>query len=112
MPIRKLCFLLLLGVLLTAGCAAGEPRVLAANLRVPPTLGERYAAQFRAIYPALAEKNDVALVPLLLKGVAGAERLTQPDGTHPTVGRCIVAENVWAVLGPVLRDLQKEAVAS
>ena len=43
------------------------------------------------------------LVPFLLQGVAGIESLNQRDGIHPTAeGARIVADNVWAVLKPVL----------
>ena len=36
------------------------------------------------VYPALAAKYHVALVPFLLQGVAGDETLNQRDGIHPT----------------------------
>jgi acyl-CoA thioesterase-1 len=39
------------------------------------------------------------MVPFLLDGVAGVERLNQRDGIHPTAeGATRVADNIWPVL--------------
>ncbi len=58
------------------------------------------------MFPELAEANGAALIPFLLDGVAGVPELNQPDGNHPTAeGQAIVAENVWRVLGSVLREI-------
>jgi acyl-CoA thioesterase-1 len=68
-----------------------------------PNYGPEYRQRFRAIFPALAEKNGAALVPFLLQGVAGEPGLNQADGVHPTAeGQKVVAESVWRVLRPVL----------
>jgi acyl-CoA thioesterase-1 len=49
------------------------------------------------------------LVPFLLEGVAGSDALNQPDGIHPTAtGARIVADNVWAVLKPIVEDRRRE----
>ena len=53
-------------------------------MRAPPNLGFGYARRFRAVYPGLAEKNDLPLVPFLLEGVAGVGSLNQADMIHPT----------------------------
>ncbi|MEZ4456433.1 MAG: arylesterase [Gemmatimonadales bacterium] len=79
------------------------PRVVLTGMEALPNLGARYVEQFRAIYPDLARANGAALVPFLLAGVAGVDSLNQGDGIHPTPrGQQLVAENVWAVLGPLL----------
>jgi acyl-CoA thioesterase I len=79
------------------------PRILLVGMQAPPNLGRPYAERFRAIYPELARANGVALVPFLLEGVAGVPALNQPDGVHPTAeGQERLAENVWAVLRPLL----------
>jgi acyl-CoA thioesterase-1 len=80
-----------------------SPLILLVGMQAPPNLGRPYAERFRAIYPELARANDVALVPFLLEGVAGVPALNQPDGVHPTAeGQERLAENVWAVLRPLL----------
>ncbi|MCB2380106.1 arylesterase [Hymenobacter sp. BT635] len=63
----------------------------------------RYAAEFKALFRVLAEKNSLPFVPFLLQGVLGQRHLNLPDGVHPNAaGQKILASNVWAVLGPML----------
>jgi acyl-CoA thioesterase I len=78
-------------------------RIILAGMMMPPSMGEDYAREFAAMYPALAARNGVALVPFLLEGVGGRPELNQPDGIHPTPeGHAKVAETVWKVLRPML----------
>ena len=82
--------------------------VVLAGMEAPPNYGRDYIVSFHKVYPALASKYHVALVPFLLQGVAGIEALNQRDGIHPTAaGARIVADNVWAVLKPIL-DAQRD----
>jgi acyl-CoA thioesterase-1 len=81
-------------------------KIVIAGMKVPPNMGREYGAQFDAIYPALAKKNQAPLVPFVLEGVGGVRELNLPDGMHPTAkGHQIVAANLWRVLEPVLRSL-------
>ena len=76
--------------------------VILAGMEAPPNYGRDYIVAFHTIYPALAAKYRVALVPFLLQGVGGIADLNQADGIHPTAaGGRIVADNVWAVLKPI-----------
>lgn len=69
------------------------------GMQVPPNMGPDYVNKFKAVFPTIAGKNKMALVPFLLQGVGGIPKLNQPDGIHPTEkGAKIVAENVWSVL--------------
>ena len=78
-------------------------QLVLAGMQMPVSMGEGYAAAFRAMYPALAEKNRAALVPFLLEGVGARPELNQPDLIHPTAaGQKILAENVWKILRPLL----------
>lgn len=78
-------------------------RVLLAGMRVPPNYGEQYARAFAAVFPAVARRTGVPLVPFLLDGVAGDARLNQADGIHPTAaGQRLIADVVWAHLRPLL----------
>ena len=82
-----------------------EAVVILAGMQVPPNLGADYTGEFRQMYPDLAEKNNVELIPFLLEGVGGNEALNQSDGIHPTAeGHKIIAENVWETLEPILRE--------
>jgi acyl-CoA thioesterase-1 len=77
--------------------------VILAGMEAPPNFGRGYIVSFDQVYAELAATYDVRFVPFLLQGVAGIESLNQRDGIHPTpAGARIVADNVWAVLEPVL----------
>jgi acyl-CoA thioesterase-1 len=80
------------------------PRIILVGMRALPNYGFSYARRFREVYPELAKKNDLPLVPFLLDGVAGVDGLNQADMIHPSVaGQRRVAETVWPVLEKVLR---------
>lgn len=84
-----------------------QVHIVLAGMQIPANLGREYTARFRAIFPELAQKNNAALIPFLLEGVGGVSTLNLPDGLHPTPqGHQIVAENVWRVLEPVLREIK------
>lgn len=84
--------------------------LVVAGLEFPFDLGPlggarlgQYAADFKALFRPLAEQSGAAFVPFLLHGVLGRRDLNLPDGVHPNAaGQKILAENVWAVLGPQL----------
>ena len=79
--------------------------VVVVGMQMPPNLGPEYTAEFKGLYSSLAEQNGAALIPFLLAGVGDRPELNLPDGNHPTVaGHKVVAENVWAVLGPLLEQ--------
>jgi acyl-CoA thioesterase I len=79
--------------------------IILAGMQALPNMGSRYVREFVALYPELAERNGLRLVPFILEGVGGVDSLNQADGIHPTpAGQEIVAENVWRVLLPVLAD--------
>lgn len=74
-------------------------RIILTGMQVPPSMGADYANSFKAVFPQVAEKNKIDLVPFLLAGVGGNPKLNQADGIHPTAeGAKIVANNVWQVL--------------
>src|SRR5882724_8854876 len=71
-------------------------KIILAGMLMPANLGADYVKSFAAVYPALAEKNALPLIPFILEGVGGHPDLNQPDGIHPTAeGHKIVADNVW-----------------
>ena len=77
--------------------------VLLAGMRLPPNYGQPYAGDFQRVYPAVARRRHVALMPFLLDGVGGDPRLNQPDGIHPTAeGYRIIADRLWPYLVPLL----------
>jgi acyl-CoA thioesterase-1 len=81
-------------------------RVVIAGIQLPNYGADDYVSAFRRMFTDLATKNNAALVPYLLQGVAGDPSLNLPDGIHPNAaGQRILAENVWRVLEPIAREL-------
>ena len=82
-----------------------EARIVLAGMLAAPNLGREYTSRFRDMYPELATENDLPLIPFLLQDVAAVREMNQGDGLHPNVqGARRVADNVWPVLEPVLRE--------
>ena len=80
-----------------------DAKMVLAGMQVPPNMGAKYAADFKNMFPDLAKKNQMALIPFLLDKVGGVPTLNQADGIHPTAeGDKILAENVWVVLKDLL----------
>ena len=78
-------------------------KLMLLGMMVPPNMGAAYANDFKTVFPTIAKKNKMALVPFLLNGVGGNPNLNQKDGMHPTAkGAKIVAGNVWSVLKGLL----------
>jgi acyl-CoA thioesterase-1 len=78
-------------------------KIILAGMMVPPNMGPEYSEQFKSVYPDLAKKNKATLIPFLLEGVGGIEKLNLADGIHPNPeGHKMVAETIWRVLTPML----------
>jgi acyl-CoA thioesterase-1 len=78
-------------------------KLMLLGMQVPPNMGSAYAYSFKAIFPELAAKNNMTLMPFLLKDVGGVLSLNQKDGIHPTAeGAKIVGNNVWQALQGIL----------
>ena len=78
-------------------------RVLLVGIYLPPNYGPEYTRKFAAVYPQLANKYHVSLVPFLLAGLAEHRDLMQADGLHPlALAEPRVLENVWRRLEPLL----------
>jgi acyl-CoA thioesterase I len=70
--------------------------VILAGMRMVTNLGRDYTAAFAAIYPTVARKFDLIMIPFFLQGVAGEPALNQGDGIHPGAeGYRIVTETVY-----------------
>jgi acyl-CoA thioesterase-1 len=89
-------------------------QIVIAGMQLPDHEVDDYVGAFGSMYAALADKNHAALVPYLLQGVAGNPALNLPDRLHPNAaGHKILAQNVWAVLEPIARDVsQQQAVTT
>jgi len=93
----------LLGIIKKARTKNPKIKILIAGMQMPDNMGPDFTARFKALFPEVAKESKVTLIPFLLEGVGGVEKLNQADGIHPTVeGQAVVAENVWKLLRPVI----------
>lgn len=77
--------------------------IILAGMQIPPNMGQDYTSEFKDIFPDLAKKNNVGLIPFLLEDVAGNPELNQPDGIHPTAeGQKIIANNIWPIIAEII----------
>jgi acyl-CoA thioesterase-1 len=84
--------------------AKPDAQIVLVQMEALPNLGRAYTQGFHEVFPELARRNNVTLLPFLLEGVAGVRSLNQSDGIHPNdTGERIVTENVWKGLRPLLR---------
>lgn len=73
-----------------------DTKIILAGMQIPPNMGQEYASEFTAMYPAVAEEKGVTLIPFLLENVGGIPELNLPDGIHPTEeGHQIVFKTIW-----------------
>lgn len=73
--------------------------VILAGMKMPTNMGEPYRTEFENIFPKLAKKYKVKLIPFLLEGVGGVPKLNLPDGIHPNPeGHEVMAKTVLKVL--------------
>jgi acyl-CoA thioesterase I len=81
-------------------------RVVIAGIQLPNYAAQDYVSAFGKMFTDLATKNNAALIPYLLEGVAGDPSLNLADGIHPNAaGQKILAENVWRVLESIAREI-------
>jgi acyl-CoA thioesterase-1 len=76
-------------------------KVVLLGMQLPPNYGFEYAAQFKSLYPKLAQKYHVSLVPFLLEGISA--ELFQSDNLHPDErAQAQIMHNVMLVVEPLL----------
>jgi acyl-CoA thioesterase-1 len=77
-------------------------KVLLVGMEALPLYGWRYTVEFHHVFPDLARKYGVPLVPFMLDGVLGNPDLMGQDGIHPNAaGTRMIAANIWSELQPM-----------
>ncbi|MFY9269239.1 MAG: arylesterase [Candidatus Manganitrophaceae bacterium] len=78
--------------------------VVLAGMKMPPNYGKEYTDRFEKIYPTLANRHGIRLIPFFLDGVATHTELNQADGIHPTAeGYRVIVDRIWGIVEPLLR---------
>lgn len=83
---------------------ASGAKVALAGITLPPQYGGEYIRSFNAMFPAVASKFHVPLLPFVLQDVYGVPGDIQEDGVHATAqGNKQVAVNVEHLVTPLLK---------
>jgi acyl-CoA thioesterase-1 len=82
--------------------------VILAGMRMFTNPDSDFSKSFAAIYPDIARKHGIILIPFFLTGVAGDPSLNKADGIHPVAkGYQIVTETVYQYLRHALDSKNK-----
>ncbi len=75
-----------------------------AGMLAAPNLGQDYVQAFNGMYPRLAEKYGVPLIPFFLDGVAANPKLQLDDGLHPNAaGVDRMVEGALPIIEPLVK---------
>ena len=86
-----------------AALTAAKIHVVLGGITLPANYGADYIRGFSRIYPTLAKKYHVPLLPFIFRGVYGVPGSMQEDGLHATAqGNQQVAKNFLPYLTPLL----------
>lgn len=73
------------------------------QIRLPANLGPAYIRRFEAVYPRLAEQDNVLLLPFFLDAIFDQPGMIMDDGIHPTErAQAPMLEALWEHLEPLL----------
>ncbi|HBG07651.1 MAG TPA: arylesterase [Geobacter sp.] len=73
--------------------------VVLAGMQALRNMGGPFTREFAAIYPAVAKKYDLILVPFFLADVAGDQALNLGDGIHPSAkGYRMITDTIYPYL--------------
>jgi acyl-CoA thioesterase-1 len=82
--------------------ANAQPMLM--QILLPPNYGQRYIASFSAIYPALAQRFSIPLLPFFMEQVYLKPQWMQDDGIHPSpAAQPFIAEWMAERLVPLLK---------
>ena len=91
------------------GAQARGVQVLLVGMEALPLHGWQYTIDFHYVFPELAAKYNVPLVPFMLNGVFGQPDLVGRDGLHPNAaGARAIAANIL----PEVRALAEKLVVA
>lgn len=83
-------------------------RPIIAGMQIPPNYGREYTTAFKELFENLAKKEQAALIPFFLEGIAENPAMFQADTIHPNEqAQPTLMENVRKVLGPMLAQPSK-----
>lgn len=70
------------------------------QIRLPANLGPAYLRRFERVYPDLAQRHDIPLLPFFLENLYDRPGMMMSDGIHPSAAaQALMLEAVWPELG-------------
>jgi acyl-CoA thioesterase-1 len=83
---------------------ADNIEVLLCGMKILPNMGPEYSKAFMRVYPEIAKKHAIPLIPFFLEGVGGDPRFNQPDRLHPTAkGYRRVVDHIYPYVLDVIK---------
>ena len=83
---------------------ANNIEVLLCGMKMLPNMGPEYSKAFTRVYPEIAQKHAIPLIPFFLEGVAGDPRFNQPDRLHPTAkGYLRIVDHIYPYVLNVIK---------
>jgi len=93
----------LVGTVAKARAKNPQMKIVIIGMQMPDNMGPDYTTAFKGIFPKVATAEKTELIPFLLEGVGGDEKLNQADRIHPTAeGQKIIADHIWSKLKNLL----------
>jgi acyl-CoA thioesterase I len=84
--------------------------VVLAGMQALKNMGGPYRKEFAAMYPSVAQKHGLILMPFFLEQVGGEPDLNLGDGIHPNAkGYQIITENIYPF---VVQAIDKKKVSA
>lgn len=84
---------------------ANGARVGLMQIRLPTNLGPVYLRRFESIYPRLADRHDIELLPFFLDDLYDRPGMMMADGIHPTPeAQPLMLDRLWPSITPLLPD--------
>ncbi|MFP4207206.1 MAG: arylesterase [Wenzhouxiangella sp.] len=69
------------------------------QIRLPPNLGPAYLRRFEAVYPTLAERHEIPLLPFFLESLFDRPGMMMDDGIHPSAAaQPLMLDQIWPAL--------------
>jgi len=85
---------------------ASHSKVILSGMQIYNNLGQKYVQDFKNIYPQLAEKHQIPLIPFFLEHIAGQVKYNQDDGLHPNAlgYQIIVEKNILPAVKQIINS--------
>jgi len=82
----------------------GGARVVLIGTQLPGNYGKAYVESFAALFPQLAKKYRISLVPSLFAKLRFDPTHFQPDRLHPNAtAQALILDTAWPTLQPLLK---------